>query len=100
MDERNNVVLKRNIKLNPGEEFCPKCNGKGKTLMKKDVTLTCSKCYGFGKLDWIENAMGKKLPSGEQIEQWAIETMSQQIADEIDKEIIESVIKEAEEYGR
>jgi hypothetical protein len=51
--------------LEEGELICSKCNGVGflnkieseNTSIYKD---TCPKCQGSGKLDWIENVMGKK----------------------------------------
>ena len=53
--------------LNEGEIFCDKCNGTG---YKKDAILSnlnfdiyCNKCLGEGKLDWIENIVGKKSNS-------------------------------------
>jgi len=42
---------------------CTKCKGKGYVM---DSTITsrishvCSKCKGVGKLDWIEQVLGKK----------------------------------------
>jgi len=51
------------IELLPGEEICPKCKGKGETY--NDHTpwgvkwKPCNKCWGDGKLDWIQMAMGK-----------------------------------------
>ena len=54
------------IKLLPGEELCPKCDGEGEVLPPgKDEhfgTRMCDKCWGEGKLDWIEMAMGKPMP--------------------------------------
>ncbi len=48
-----------------GEVICPKCNGERffitENLMaeyKVDVKL-CDRCHGDGKLDWVENAVGK-----------------------------------------
>jgi len=55
------------LKLELGEVICDQCNGetfvryteqrgKGFYPMKK----TCDKCNGTGKLDWIENVVGKE----------------------------------------
>ena len=87
------------MKLKDGEVVCHKCNGTGKLKewgMGGGFTVTpeCHVCCGEGKLDWIERVIGKERyyspifgdPS----------TMAKEIADEIDKEIIDSVIKEAE----
>ena len=43
------------IKLKKGEVSCNKCNGTG----NYNTQLVCPKCYGTGKLDWIENVVGK-----------------------------------------
>ena len=36
---------------------CDKCEGKG--IVEKGYL--CSKCLGIGKLDWIENVVGKSF---------------------------------------
>jgi len=46
------------MKLKEGEIKCPECDGTG--IDKKQ--LFCFKCYGDGKLDWIETVVGKKDP--------------------------------------
>jgi len=45
-----------------GEIICDKCNGWGNLYSEKDERhiIRCSKCWGVGKLDWIEKAVGKK----------------------------------------
>ncbi|MFW9871520.1 MAG: hypothetical protein ACFFG0_00250 [Candidatus Thorarchaeota archaeon] len=57
------------IELKEGESFCSKCNGHGLILRPKTKRytlpltaakyLTCDKCLGAGKLDWVEKATGK-----------------------------------------
>jgi DnaJ-class molecular chaperone len=52
--------------LKEGELICPKCDGLGFTnkIQKDKIGLfkyTCPKCKGRGKLDWIENVVGKKV---------------------------------------
>jgi hypothetical protein len=72
------------IKLKKGEVSCNKCNGMGLFCFveSKYVTINycnerqclkdmsecngfkyqhCPKCHGTGKLDWIENVVGKKI---------------------------------------
>jgi len=46
-------VKTRNLKLDEsiGEVICPQCNGNG---------FFCNKCLGTGKLDWVEQIVGKK----------------------------------------
>ena len=66
MNKRYNIYHKKLIKLNDGEMFCPKCDGKGKLkqtgcYFTTNFVLTCDKCLGDGKIDWIEKATGKQL---------------------------------------
>ena len=47
---------------------CDECDGHGQYRQLVDIpgygkkynVKTCKKCLGDGKLDWIENAVGKK----------------------------------------
>lgn len=54
------------IKLKDGEIICPECQGKGIKPRKidifnpHDITYKCEKCQGEGKLDWIEQIIGKQ----------------------------------------
>ena len=48
------------IKLEEGEVICDKCNGTGEKTYEGWGGLPCDRCLGHGKLDWIENMMGKK----------------------------------------
>jgi len=54
------------VELLPGEELCPKCKGKGETYNHHTNWAVkwqmCDRCWGDGKLDWIEMAMGKPEP--------------------------------------
>ena len=45
------------MKLDLGEVQCDKCSGKGYSNKGK-IGVTCPKCYGLGKLDWIDNIKG------------------------------------------
>jgi Zn ribbon nucleic-acid-binding protein len=82
------------IKLNPGEILCPKCkgSGKGKTWKSGDFEITpeCSKCLGDGKFDWIERVTGKRRPF-DYIEQEIIDKLSEELREEIDREILEKI---------
>ena len=49
----------KEINLEPGEVICPECNGKG-TIIVQCIGNVCPMCWGAGKLDWIENIVGKK----------------------------------------
>jgi len=50
-----------------GEVICDECDGKGEVQYQIDecqsTEVRCPKCFGDGKLDWVENAMGKKKES-------------------------------------
>ena len=87
---------------------CDKCNGSGKIKCKKcngKGYIKCRKCNGTGKLDWIEAIVGKhkskqfkvNWPTSEQlyghdINPIGMEKLSKQIADDIDKQILEGII--------
>ena len=63
--KRYNINKKQHIKLLDGEKFCPKCDGRGRVRKSKrsdvlSIMLQCDKCLGDGKIDWIEEATGKK----------------------------------------
>lgn len=50
------------LELEDGEEVCSECQGYGMvmtSLAYKDHKM-CVKCFGHGKFDWIEKAVGKK----------------------------------------
>ena len=67
MDKQYNSFLKNYIILQEGEQFCPKCKGKGLVRIKNATSigakfsLKCDKCLGDGKIDWIEKVTGKKV---------------------------------------
>jgi len=67
-DLRFNKFKNQFISLRKGEQFCKKCKGRGVVLNENTQNrtpflaskyLTCSICFGDGKLDWIEKATGK-----------------------------------------
>ncbi len=55
-------LRKMKIELQPGEDICPHCNGSGEEPgdFVGGFKITCHKCWGDRKLDWIEMAMGKQ----------------------------------------
>lgn len=62
---RYNSYKKKYITLKEGEYFCKTCDGAGVVIRsnstnKKVGKLTCHKCLGEGKLDWVEKAVGKQ----------------------------------------
>jgi DnaJ-class molecular chaperone len=71
-DYKNDVRFNKKhnmlIELENGEVFCSKCKGRGlvpnrgrrfPSPMTAAKYLTCDKCFGDGKLDWIERITGK-----------------------------------------
>jgi hypothetical protein len=46
--------------------ICNKCNGRGTTPNNKYIVVPflsvrfccCTKCYGLGEIDWLENIIG------------------------------------------
>ena len=54
--------MKNKMNLNPGEVICDKCNGEI-FIGDESNTEICSKCLGAGKVDWIENIVGKMYPN-------------------------------------
>jgi DnaJ-class molecular chaperone len=48
------------MEFKPGEVICNECNGTGLKTDRTTYYQKCSKCYGTGKLDWIENIVGKQ----------------------------------------
>lgn len=44
------------MELKESEIICDKCKGSGNSISHH----LCSKCWGDGKMDWIENIVGKK----------------------------------------
>ncbi len=55
-------------KLEKDEVICNKCNGSGLSS-KNNSAFQCAKCHGAGKLDWVENVVGKNPPSNK----WNVE---------------------------
>jgi len=54
------------MKLEEYEIICPKCNGSGLDQTRDQTGINkyhCQKCNGTGRLDWIENIIGKRKRS-------------------------------------
>lgn len=104
--------------LEEGEILCPQCIGTGKagTVKEKGKPIyftelgTCDKCWGDGKLDWVDLIMGKPNPLRTLKGDWTLEmhedlnalydvnlesdildALSHELADSIDKEIVETI---------
>lgn len=54
------------LTLDEGEVECDRCEGTGSTkhhnlrTISDNLMTMCPKCFGIGKLDWIEVVVGKK----------------------------------------
>lgn len=107
--------MPKKLKLKEGEVLCDKCYGKG-FLGKGRALPICPKCFGAGKLDWIENVVGKRPAPRTLKAGWTIQDakdfntlsnvdlhdeifsdMSKQMAENIDKEILEKLLKKGSE---
>lgn len=87
---------KTTAKLEVGDVVCPKCKGTGKSkawsVGEFKVEPECPKCLGDGKFDWIDKIMGKvRKPYYQAIDAW-VDELSKELANEIDKEILEKFI--------
>jgi len=61
--ENYKIENQNNIELSDGEVMCPKCEGRS-TVYGQGTGMynSCDRCWGSGKLDWIELVMGKERP--------------------------------------
>lgn len=64
-DIENQRLKELEESLKEGEMVCPECNGMGyiDKIPSDNFHVfkeRCPKCLGAGKLDWIENVVGKK----------------------------------------
>ncbi len=108
------------MKLEEGEYICSECEGRGSIpskLRPNILAAMCKKCQGAGKLDWIENIVGKppvssagssstsSMSSGTNamisgmakenfLSKEDLDFISKQLADSIDNEIIETIQRE------
>ena len=83
------------MKLEEWEVVCYRCNGKTSTLLDKyGKRITCPKCYGEGKLDWIENVIGKRKPTRS-----ILDDIADHLAEELEKDIDKQIMKEIMEGG-
>lgn len=98
-----------------GEIICPECEGYGATPKEiksmDEIQMTCQKCQGTGKVDWCQAAVGVPPPKDFRLsftdfaknflhddnkdilpyQQALIDKLSQDLADKIDAEILESL---------
>jgi hypothetical protein len=92
--------MKNQIKLNPGEVLCNECNGTGDhgyTKPSENIhswLIVCRKCHGTGKLDWIENIVGKPSPPDFQLYgDDIVKELAKDLAAEIDKDMLKLIVK-------
>jgi len=93
------------INLEEGEMICDKCEGSGTSWI---YTTPCSKCQGQGKVDWVENIVGKKPLYGSDSSSsvnfkhlmQAVIQSSKQLANKIDQEIMETLVAKSEQTNK
>lgn len=109
---------KEKIHLEEGEMICDKCEGCGglpSKVQPDELQRTCDKCQGTGKVDWIENVVGKaptptgmfgsssftcsatELEAKSNIHDDMMDAMAALLAKKIDEEILESLINHSEQ---
>ena len=110
---KQSVERVSNFKLEEGEMVCDKCEGGGKSWI---YTTPCSKCQGEGKVDWIENIVGRKpelidtsgsnnvfighnagLSKMTGSDNVITNALAQKLANKIDQEIMETLVAESEQ---
>jgi hypothetical protein len=96
---------------------CDKCNGVGRLPADVDGgTVTCPKCLGDKKLNWLERVFGKQLKqvsvdfsgvstfsevtANQSQYNEIINELSNNLSKEIDKQIMESFLKESNNIKR
>ena len=100
--------MKNELNKDICECLCDKCGGTGSIDAGVYIATTCKKCDGKGKLDWLEFILGKKKPKLRTLKaSWSLDTeedlknifqnevideISKSLADEIDKEIMRSLM--------
>ena len=105
------------VQLKEGEVICDRCQGTCHEPNSNDndelCTEICGRCLGHGKLDWIENIVGKirekrKLSSSwtvsqstevkgifsYDIEKELMEALAEEIAKDIDEQILKELIRQ------
>lgn len=104
------IQRKEEIHLKEGEVICSKCDGSG--YARDDSNFVgynfCSKCFGEGKLDWIDNILGKTVgsttismastyvstKSRDDYYKEIVERTARQLVEDIDREILKTIIEQ------
>lgn len=112
MDNRDRVasfMKPENHELQENELVCDKCNGTGcipSEFSPSELASRCPKCQGDGWVDWISNITGKpirymygssSMSSGTSGTDIICDQMAKEISDQIDKDILETIITQAEQ---
>lgn len=84
--------------------LCPDCNGRGTITIKENKNrrgpknILCNKCQGRGYLDWVENIVGRKALSYEDVVDCLSTTCREiSIEEKIRKEVVEKLAKKIDE---
>lgn len=89
--------------MSDGSEFvCKKCEGTGcyraiTTDVKDPRFLNCPECQGEGKLDWVENIVGKKIKKRSLAAEWSLSSVTslKSLHDrDLEKEIVDFLAEE------
>jgi len=108
---KNPKIVPPEIDEAAGEILCDVCKGVGNLPSKiqpHNVVLTCWKCQGSGKLDWVSHIMEKappkqyKFSANGSFQSYKhddmIDAMSYAIANSIDKEIVDTILNDSNKH--
>lgn len=95
--------MKKKFNLKEGEMVCRICGGVGKVRKirpprKTPFYVMCSHCQGTGRVDWVENIVGKK-PMAKFSTDEIVEKLALQMARDIDEKILKTLSEEAKKGG-
>ena len=98
------------LHLEEWEMLCNECGGCGDDPSSNTFTTICPKCQGAGKVDWLENILGKNPhirlratfldDSSYMINDKILAEIAKEMADQIDKEILESILTTVEQTNK
>ena len=74
--------------LNEGEKHCEACSGVG--IIKDTTTAAasfCSKCKGSGKLDWVEEIVGKQNKKNSPLDNVNVRMLVNYVQKELDNSV-------------
>jgi len=87
-----NEARRSYIDLKEGEEWCPRCHGKGYDI---DKYYYCPTCRGVGKLDWISRATAANSKADIYVPEKVISQLAEHFKQVLDNEILEKLFSES-----